>query len=321
MSLPVVLLSVVLLSNMRPGLARAESETRAGAVVVRWDDDAGDAGRWVAQRWEGLLAEARRRLGVDPDLSGAEVLVVRGPERLRAAARVGAPEWAGGVTVAGQRVVVRVDGAQGEIVRLLATLRHEAVHLLWARHAGAAARRLPLWFEEGLAEEIGGAPSVLAGARLDVALGTGALLDFETLERLWPTDAYAADLAYQQARRWIGLLIDRQGWTVVPALLARVRADAEAGTPTQVLDRALRTVTGHPLSDWHADWRLALEERRDRWWLWFFVDLDGLVWTFIALVCAGSFFVLRRRRRRAIEALPDGALPEEGDLPPAPPQG
>jgi len=311
-----VALLVVLPPSRRPGPAWAEGETRAGAVVVRWDDDAGDAGRWVAQRWEGLLAEARGRLGVDPDLSGAEVFVVRGPERLRTAARVGAPEWAGGVTVAGQRVVVRVDGAQGELVRLIATLRHEAVHLLWARHAGAAARRLPLWFEEGLAEEIGGAPSVLAGARLDVALGTGQLLDFETLERLWPTDAYAADLAYQQSRRWIGLLIARQGWSVVPALLARVREEAEASTPTQALDRALRLVTGHPLSDWHADWRIALEERRDRWWLWFFVDLDGLVWTFIALVCAGSFFVLRRRRRRAIDALPDGPLPEEGELPP-----
>ncbi len=309
------------LLGVRAGSVAAEGEARAGAAVVRWDDDASDGGRWVAARWEGLVGEARRRLGVDPDLSGAEVIVVHGHERLRAAARVGVPEWAGGVTVAGQRVVVRVDGVQGEPARLFATLRHEAVHLLWARQAGAAARRLPLWFEEGLAEEIGGEPSVLAGARLDVALGTGRLLEFETLERVWPSDAYAADLAYQQSRRWIALLIARHGWTVVPRLLVEVRAASEASTPTQALDRALQTVTGHPLSDWHADWRIALEERRDRWWLWFFVDLDGLLWTFLALVCAGAFFVLRRRRRRAIEALPDETLSDEGDPPPAPPGG
>jgi hypothetical protein len=232
---------------------------------------------------------------------------------------VAAPEWAGGVTVAGQRVVVR--GRRAEPVRLIATLRHEAVHLLWARHAGSAVRRLPLWFEEGLAEEIGGEPTVLAGARLDVALGTGRLLEFETLERSWPADAYAADLAYQQSRRWIALLVARHGWDVVPRLLAQVREAAGASTPTEALDHALRTVTGHPLSDWHADWRLALEERRDRWWLWFFVDLDGLLWTFLALVCAGAFFVLRRRRRRAIEALADDPSPDEGELPPAPPEG
>lgn len=302
-----------------PAVVLAEGHAPAGAMVVRWDDDVGATGPWVAERWEGLLGEARERLGVAPDLSGAELFIVRGPERLRAAARVAAPDWAGGVTVSGQRIVVRVDGRQGERPQLLSTLRHEAVHLLWARHAGAAARRLPLWFEEGLAEEVGGMASVLAGARLDVALGTDTLLDFETIELRWPAEAFAADLAYQQSRRWVALLTTRETWAVVPKILAHVRADTESKTPAQALNAALRATTGHPLSDWHADWRLALEERRDRWWLWFFVDLDGLVWTFIALVCAGAFFVLRRRRRRAIAALDDDPPAEEDDLPPGPP--
>jgi hypothetical protein len=280
---------------------------------VRWEDDAGDAGRWVAERWPGVVAEVAQRLGLPSDLGGAEVVVVQGVARLRAVARVSTPEWASGVTVAGRLIVVRADGPEGERTRLLSTLRHEAVHLLWARAAGPRTRRLPLWFEEGLAEEVGGQPSVLAGARLDVALGTGRLLDFRDIERFWPVDAFSADLAYQQGRRWVALLVLREGWAVVPRLLEHVRADDAATTPSEALDRALLPLTGHTLSDWHADWRAALEERRDRWWLWLFVDLDGLLWTFLAVVCAGAFFVLRRRRRRAIEALgddPSEPLPE-----------
>jgi hypothetical protein len=298
--------------------ARAHAEDAPGPSTgrVSWDDDAGDAGRWVQARWPGIVAEVQERLGIAPSLEGAEVLVVRGPERLRQVARVAAPTWAGGVTVGGSRIVVRVDGEQGQRLRLASTLRHEAVHLLWARQSGPGARRLPRWFEEGLAEEVGGEPSVLAGARLELALGLGELIDFRNLSTTWPEDAFQADLAYQQGRRWVSLLVAREGWGAVRRVLEQVLAAPGPQPPEQVLDAALWSVTRHGLSDWHADWRSAIERQRPGWWLWFLTDLGGLLIMVTAVICGLAYFGLRRRRRRAIEALPDEPPFEAGAPPP-----
>lgn len=240
-------------------------------------------------------------------------------ERMRAVARVSVAPWAAGVTVAGLRVVVRVDGASTER-DLEGTLRHEAVHLVWARHAARRTRRLPLWFEEGLAEEVGGVVSVVTGARLDVAAGTGALLDFTTLERAWPAHSTEAGLAYLQSRSWVQHLLARVGWERVRSVLARLVADAaaDADLGLNAFDRALLQATDHAASDWHADWRTALQQRSSDWWLWFLEDLDGALWALVALVCGLTYFALRRRRRREIEALPDEPGPREsrGDAPP-----
>jgi hypothetical protein len=277
---------------------------------VRWEADAADAGRKVAARWPAVHRQVAERLGFDADLGGAEVIVVRGPERLREVARVAAPEWAAAVTVGTQRIVVRSDAPTTSRSDLEATLRHECVHLLWARRAGPRRRVVPLWFEEGVAEHVGGAISVAAGARLDVAVGMGTLLSFEDLEHTWPARAEDADLAYQQARRWVDVLVGRAGWPALAQVFERALESPPQGEPLdEAFDRALREATGHPRSDWDAEWRAALEERRSKWWLWLIEDFDGVLWALAALVSGGAYFVLRRRRRRQIESLPDEPAP------------
>lgn len=300
--------------------AQAGEAAALPGVEVRWDDDARDGGERAKARWPGVLLDVQERLGLAVGLEGAELVVVRGSERLRELARAAAPEWAGGITVGGWRVVVRTDGVQGAPLRLAATLRHEAVHLVWARAAGAGARRLPRWFEEGLAEEVGGEPSVLQGeGQLELALARGDELSFAALDTAWPADALQASLAYQQARRWVGLFIAREGWASVRSLLAAVRDDRESANPDEALDRALRAVTGNGLSDWHADWRIAVQRERPGWWMWLLQDVGGVLLMLLALGCALGYASLRRRRRRAIEALPDepdlAPPPEEASVP------
>jgi hypothetical protein len=294
-----------------PVVARADGPAMREAEI-RWEPDAADAGERVARRWAEVHRDVALRLGFDADLAGAEVVVVRGLERMRAAARAAVPEWAAAVTVGGQRIVVRADAPATSRSDLEATLRHECVHLLWARHAGPRRRTVPLWFEEGVAEHVGGSVSVAAGVRLDVAAGTGALLPFERLEHTWPARAEDADLAYQQARRWVDVLVARAGWAALARVFERALATPPEGEPAGgAFDRALREATDHPRSDWDAEWRKALAERRGKWWLWFLGDFDGLLWFVVALVSAGAFFFVRRRRRRQIEALPDEPAPGE----------
>ncbi|MFM8980462.1 MAG: hypothetical protein ACKOSS_08375, partial [Planctomycetia bacterium] len=324
-------MALVLACGVAPGARGAAADEppagrpAAAGLEVRWDEDARDGGEHAAARWAGVLADVQERLGLAVSLQGAELCVVRGVERLRELSRAAAPEWAAGITVGGWRVVVRSDGPQGAPLRLSATLRHEAVHLVWARAAGAGAgagaRRLPRWFEEGLAEEVGGEPSVLQGeGQLELALARGEEIAFSALDTAWPGETLAASLAYQQARRWVGLFIAREGWAGVRGLLAAVRDDRDSSSPAEALDRALRSVTGNGLSDWHADWRLSVQRERPGWWMWLLQDVGGVLLMLLALGCALGYASLRRRRRRAIEALPDEpeapAAPDEALVPP-----
>jgi hypothetical protein len=301
-----IVLLVVL--GLCPGAAprtRAHAEEPRSVPQVRWDEDASAAGRRIAAAWPAALARAEAVVGARPDLAGVEVFVVRGLQRMREAARAQVPAWAAGVTVGGARVVLRADPEQGATAELEATLRHEALHLVWARVAGPLVRTVPLWFEEGLAEHVGGAATIAAGARLDVAAGTEGLLAFEQIERVWPREAPVADLAYQQSRRWIELLVERRGADAPGAVMRRTLALAREAGAEAAFDKALLDVTLHPVSDWHADWRTSLVSTSGDWWLWFFTDLGGALLAALAVVCGATFWALKRRRRRQIEALPD----------------
>jgi hypothetical protein len=285
---------------------------------VRWDANAAEVGSRVAERWPHVHRSVAEQVGFDADLAGVDVVVVRGHDRLREAARADAPAWAAGVTIGAQRIVVRADAPATSKADLEATLRHECVHLLWARKAGPRRRLVPLWFEEGVAEHVGGGVSVAAGARLDVAVGTARLLPLESLASSWPVDATDADLAYQEARRWVDVVVARAGWPAVRRIFERVLEGGAGEDPSRAFERAVLEATGHPVSDWDAEWRLALEERASGWWMWLLGDLGTLLWAALAVTCALVYvFVLRGRRRRQIAELPD----EVAVPPPSPAEG
>lgn len=307
------------LFGVGPAGARAE-EREVG--VVRWSPEAAQAGRRLAAAWPDVVRDVSQRLGLPASLEGAEVVVVRGYEELCRQARVEAPLWAAGVTVGGQRIVLREDVPTSVRATLEETLRHEAVHLLWARAAGPRAHRLPRWFEEGLAEAVGGGVSVSAGARVEVAAALGRLLEWADLERGFPAAPEQADLAYQQSRRWVEHFVARMGWGGVREVLASVLADTSPLAPNEALSRALRAVTLHDLGEWHGEWQLTLRERRGRWWLWLLTDLGGVLLAMLAVLGAALFASVRRRRRRQMASLPDepdGSGAGQGGAPGLPP--
>lgn len=249
-------------------------------------------------------------------LSGgpAEVVVVRGLARMRAEARAHVPEWAGGVCIgARSRIVLRADLLRdGPLRSMVTTLRHEWVHLAWSRRAGKYGRRLPLWFEEGLAEEIGGGITVDNGLRLDFAARFGRLIPFDEIETRWPDAGERAALAYRQGRSFVRYFRDRSGWDRIQAVLADLadgRGESEslaAGTPFEEL---VFEHSGSTVSHWHATWRQHVKETAAPWFHLLFRDLTGTLLFGASLVSLGAFFVLRRSRKRQIAALPDHPMP------------
>jgi hypothetical protein len=234
------------------------------------------------------------------DPAPVEVVIVSGLSAMREEAAAGVPPWAVGVAQPQRgRIVVRADLlAEGYGGGLGPTLRHEWVHVAWGRHAGRNRRALPLWVEEGIAEEVGGGVSLDVGAVLDLAAGQDRLIPFPKLANSFPEDARDADLAYKQSRSWVRFLAKRKGWEAICRVLA---ATARGGD--DAFADAVRAETGRGPDEWEAQWKVVVEEEARPWFHLLFADLGQTVLALGALLSLGLFVLLWRRRRRQIRAL------------------
>jgi hypothetical protein len=284
---------------------------------VRWDDGLESLGRRVVAAVPSVRAEVQARLGFPDAAPRADVSVVSGLERMRAVARAAVPEWAAGVTIGGSRIVLRADrllaGVGGGLIPVL---RHEWVHLAWAQRAGPRSRFLPLWLEEGIAEEIGGEISLDGGEALDLAAAFGRLIPLEEISSSWPQSPERAALAYRQGRSWTQYFAQRQGWGDVRAVLAALAdgpvPSADGLAPETPFEAVVRERTGHTVGEWHADWRHYVEEAADPWYRFLLRDLWTTLIAAVAVIGGVAYLFLRRRRRRQIQALPEYPGPAPG---------
>ncbi len=295
--------------------AEAGSERSSDGHLVRWDEGLDAMGKRAVRQIPAIDKQVEAALGFPLRGGPAEIVFVEGLARMRAEAGAPVPDWAAGVCLGGRsRIVLRADLVRGRGVlrSMVTTLRHEWVHLAWSRRAGENHRRLPLWVEEGLAEEIGGGITVDGGVQLDFAATFGRLIPFDEIARAWPSAAGRAALAYRQGRSFVRFFRDESGWDHVQKILASladgggVREGPAAGTPFQEL---VQQYSGLPLSHWTALWRVQTEEEADPWVQLLLRDFMGTVFFLIAFMALLAFWFMRRRRKRQIAALPDYPLP------------
>lgn len=167
------------------------------------------------------------------------------------------------------------------------TIRHELVHLAVAYSLGG--RRLPKWFEEGLASEFASLPS--RAADLGAPPPLSSLAEF-------PSEKEPLGRAYAQADSVMRFLMSKRDTAAVKDALHRVGA----GVP---FEDALRAATGYTTDTLDAAWRAAL------WpgWGWRavrFVFAPSKVILWAALIAIAGFFIVKRRRRREAEAMDSG---------------
>jgi hypothetical protein len=303
----------LLLVLLLPGLV-ASTALASGLDVeggrVRWDDGLESLGRQAARALPAVREEVGRRLGwpyAGPDV---EVVVVSGLDRMQEEAHAAIPEWAVGVALSSRALIlIRADLLhRGFGSGVVPVLRHEWVHLAWGHRAGVNRRLLPLWAEEGLAEDIGGGVSIDLGSTLDLAVVFDRLLDFRGLEERFPRSPARAALAYRQSESWIQYVAERAGWPPLQAVLAELAAGEASGAAfpeESPFEQAVRIQTGRSVGEWQAGWRVALEERATPWFHLLLRDFQGTLLLALALVGAVAFFFVVRRRRRQIARLPD----------------
>jgi tetratricopeptide (TPR) repeat protein len=140
------------------------------------------------------------------------------------------------------------------------TLAHELIHLALAR---VTRDRAPLWLQEGLAKlhETGWRgmrpfDDQGSAARLSrAALAQGRMIGMDGLGpsiALLPTPDQAS-LAYAQVTSFVDYWLARHGRSALSLLFLDLR-----GTGAQGAEPALRSVTGHGLGFWEAEWQSTL---------------------------------------------------------------
>jgi uncharacterized protein (DUF934 family) len=257
----------------------------------------GEGDRRLAEAVPRVLDSIRAQLADELGLRGPALVRVRISRDARPFAGVagGLPvELFAGIAYPGTGTI-EINAAamdrSGRQVGFVRTLRHEYVHLALGRTLGG--RRVPKWFEEGLACAFG-SPLPREEALL-VTGGRGFRL--QALARTFPSTKDGLALAYAQSESIVRFLVRESSLEAIGDVLRSV-ADGVG------FDAALTSATGLTPDSLEDSWRRRSQPSGfERALRAVFGPGRVLLWTALFMV-AGSF-VVRYRRRRAAERLDD----------------
>lgn len=198
-----------------------------------------------------------------------------------------APPWAAGYMIPALRLgaIRMAQASQYPNGTIESALAHEATHMLLHDAVG---RRLPLWFEEGVATSQGrrwSAQDTWVYTRSLLTSDVPALAD---LDRSFRAGAAEADLAYAASFAFVSWSVRQHG----PDLVRRILREMK----TRPFDSAWEAVTHAPLAQAEAGWR------RDSLIRYRWIPLltaSSTLWVVIALIAllAG---IRKRAQARAI---------------------
>lgn len=258
---------------------------------------AGDPPRLEVEAPAALAAEAARARGFDTGAlasimtltglvdAGAPIRVRLVPER--AALARATPAWVAGFADASRDLVVLFPERIGSYpYRSLETvLQHEVAHVLTARAAGG--RRIPRWFNEGLASAAERTWSLGARSRFAWELVARKRLTAAGIEGLFAGGARDAARAYALSDALVRYLLERYG----PRTPARILSGMARGAPFEI---ALYAATGASVDAVVA----TFWARRDVWKSWVsFAGQPFVQWCLITLLALAAIWQHRRRKR------------------------
>ena len=244
----------------------------------------------------GWIAGLMELVGLDEP--GPPIHVVLAPESSEAARSL--PPWVSGYTDGVSSVVVLLpertpsypDGGLEEV------LAHEVAHVMISRAAGG--RRLPRWFDEGVAMLAGRSWRLRDETALARGLLFGPRVPLWKLDDLFRGDRSDVERAYALSGALVSDLVERRGTAVPRIVFARVaRGDR--------FEEALRAATGETPIEIGA----RFEERQAVWRQWLPVLTSGAVLWFAISVLAIVAAVRRRWSRVPLEDEPRGDGPME----------
>jgi len=284
-----------------PLLAPAPRAAADERVVLRRGPLLFSAPAEMPPRLQGMLAGAEptlRRIAADFGTRVPERIEVRIAGSLAEFAElqppgVRVPSWAVGVAHPREGLIVLNHGrtAAGTLAETDKVLAHELSHLLLAWAVGH--RKVPRWFDEGLAVREAGEWSFWRGSTLVGPAATGRLIPLQRLAHSFPGEEQSAHLAYAQSVELVSWLIEAHGTAGLQRLLAMLRGGRE-------FFESLEAVSGQRIDALERDWRAHLKLRFH--WLPLLTSAS-VIWMLGAVVFLLAYLRRRRQRRAQLAAL------------------
>ncbi len=201
------------------------------------------------------------------------------------------PEWSNAVFLPElQKIILKKPQWYSNDQQLSQVFRHELSHAYFHQRFGS--RQIPLWFNEGLAEFLGGTHMDISnGVVISNALFTGNLIPLQDMDSLLTYSWSRARLAYLQsftAIRFLEKQLQQHGnhW------LNFFNAIDNYG-----FEPALKMSTGMDRIDFEIKWYHWVDDQ----YKWFVIfNWENLIWVFMVLVMAGALYAIRYRNRKIL---------------------
>lgn len=257
---------------------------------ILYPKDQPGSGKNVLRLLQNHVARFDDFYGVKSDRE-IRILVAGSAVEFQTLANVHAPQWAAALYFPGRKqMVVKSPRWAGSLTNLEQHILHELSHAYF--HEVFAGRKLPLWFNEGMAEYLSNARIDLTKAlKLANAFVAHNLVGFEEINSLITFDSQTrAELAYLQSLSAFMFLQDLIGGREsMPAFQNKIVSD---GWPA-----ALQAATGMDDIDFEIAWHRHIRDEY-RWLL--ILNLENLLWPAVILFLFIGFLVIRRRNKRKI---------------------
>jgi hypothetical protein len=202
------------------------------------------------------------------------------------------PEWSNAVFLpAEQRIILKKPLWYNTDQRLDQVFRHELSHVYF--YFRFRDRKIPLWFNEGLAEYLG-------GTKMDIS--NGLVLSNAMLSRkIIPLQEIDSLLTFSTNRARLGYL---QSLTAVQFLEKQLQQHGNhwlnffEAINNYGFEPALKMSAGMDLIDFEIQWYRWLDDR----YKWFVIfNWENLIWVIMIVVLAGALYAIRYRNRKILQ--------------------
>ncbi|MCZ6602069.1 MAG: hypothetical protein O6952_03600 [Planctomycetota bacterium] len=276
-----------------------------GGVVLEYPAGSAAVAQGAYRIYNESLPLVESALGIPAASGGVRITIA--PNRVeferivsRASGGTAPPDRALAVALPGRRqMVIKASSLEAFTDNsLLLTVRHEMVHLA----LGDSRRRIPKWFEEGVAEQVAGKAVRWRQRRmLRAKVRAGTLTPFRELVDRFPTHEDWS-IAYPQSLSFVQYIIGRFGDDALRGIVRRLREGIG-------FEKALSEETGSTLSRLERDWKEKLRGEGSLFEGLFTAEArsaERAVLMGIACLVVAMFVVVMIRRRRALRRMDAG---------------
>lgn len=203
---------------------------------------------------EDFYVEVTDKFGVEPDRK-IEIWISNSEEQFRSTVNAPISDWAVGAAypLRGRIVIQNPTFIEDRHFELSRIVKHEIVHVMLGLYVGRNLRKIPLWFNEGLAMYFSEGWSISRHWTILGNVVTKSIIPLEDLSDRFPRNTARAQLAYAESHNAVSMIVRKYGWRNIQKIISEINKGKD-------FSQAFSDVTGVKLSDFEEKWMDSLNK-------------------------------------------------------------